>query len=248
MDIGKNYNTTIKSTLVASILYFLSGCATPPYNFIGNSPLKNVQNSYLSLSCGIPVLFEGSASATIIYNGIAVTNKHVAKFCGDTIAAKMSDGMTFNAHVIAMSDRADLAYLSIPKDIGNVPEFADAKANEKIWAMGTTIGQHPVASGYITTLEGYTFYNGATAAPIEERCGHKGHMIRGIFYEARAGDGYSGGPIVNLEGKIIGITARKFTKVWNSKCEKVTLQQPLLFSHTSKQVLEEAERLIKDIE
>lgn len=137
----------------------------------------------------------GTGSGVIIHaqRGHILTNAHVVENA-DAIHVTLKDGRKYLADVVGVDPRADLAVLQIPSDHLTAMRFGDSdrlRVGDFVVAIGNpySIGQ-TVTSGIISALHrnpGISEYENfiQTDAPINL--------------------GNSGGPLVNLQGELIGI-------------------------------------------
>ncbi|OQX15607.1 MAG: peptidase [Thiothrix lacustris] len=137
----------------------------------------------------------GTGSGVIIHaqRGHILTNSHVVE-SADAIHVTLKDGRKYLAEVVGIDPRADLAVLQIPSERLTAMRFGDSdrlRVGDFVVAIGNpySIGQ-TVTSGIISALHrnpGISEYENfiQTDAPINL--------------------GNSGGPLVNLNGELIGI-------------------------------------------
>ncbi|MEP6788050.1 MAG: Do family serine endopeptidase [Acidobacteriota bacterium] len=130
--------------------------------------------------------------------GYIVTNAHVIEDAA-RITVKLDSGEEFNARVIGSDDQTDLAILKIdaPRDLAFV-KFGDsdkAEVGDWVLAIGSPFGlTKTVTAGIISQTRRETPY--ATA------------FQRFIQTDAAINRGNSGGPLVNLDGEVIGINSQ----------------------------------------
>ena len=98
--------------------------------------------------------------------------------------------------------------------------------------MGTTTGGlAPTAVGRVET--------GQATAWLDRRAG-AGHA--GLMYAAEAGPGYSGGPVVDAAGALVGLTEGIYTQLFG-EFPATWPRLPRLFAYHAADVLAEALRL-----
>lgn len=130
--------------------------------------------------------------------GYIVTNKHVIEDAA-RITVKLDSGEEFDAKVVGSDDQTDLAILKIdaPHDLPFV-KFGDsdkAEVGDWVLAIGSPFGlTKTVTAGIISQTRRETPY--ATA------------FQRFIQTDAAINRGNSGGPLVNLDGEVIGINSQ----------------------------------------
>ncbi|MBN2014662.1 MAG: trypsin-like peptidase domain-containing protein [Candidatus Altiarchaeota archaeon] len=139
------------------------------------------------------------ASGTIVDpDGFVVTNKHVVEAIGseDIIRVELYNGRKYRASVVAESStKIDLALLRIQgSDLGlSFLEFEDVsniKTGDKVYAIGNPLGQD---------LTKFTVTNGIISGFREEK------SVYYIQTDAALNPGNSGGPLINNNGKVVGI-------------------------------------------
>lgn len=154
-----------------------------------------------------------SAGTGIILSsdGLIVTNRHVVPAGTQSVSVTLSDGTTYdNVKVIGRTssqDSLDIAFLQIQDTKGkklNPAEIGDSsKVNvgDSVIAIGNALGQfqNTVTSGIISghgrSVQASTGGTGADSESLED-----------LFQtDAAINEGNSGGPLVNLEGQVIGI-------------------------------------------
>jgi serine protease Do len=130
--------------------------------------------------------------------GYIVTNAHVIEDAA-RITVKLDSGEEFDAKVIGTDDQTDLAILKIaaPRDLPFV-KFGDsdkAEVGDWVLAIGSPFGlTKTVTAGIISQTRRETPY--ATA------------FQKFIQTDAAINRGNSGGPLVNLDGEVIGINSQ----------------------------------------
>ncbi len=128
---------------------------------------------------------------------IFVTNYHVVAGYR-TVAIHDNDRNPYEAHVVVANPELDLALLSVDADFGHLPEFPVAAESEP------AIGSRVMVAGYPFGMP-FTLTEGALSSPRQ--------LMNGKYYiqiDAPVNPGNSGGPIVNGDNELIGVTASKF--------------------------------------
>jgi serine protease Do len=148
---------------------------------------------------------EGAGTGIIINaDGLIMTNKHVVSDINATYSVFMSDGKEYkNAKVLARDSVNDIAFVKI--DAKNLPaaELGDSSqvlVGQKVVAIGNALGQfqNTVTTGIISGL----------GRPITAGDGSSGaseNLDNLLQTDAAINSGNSGGPLVNLEGQVIGM-------------------------------------------
>ncbi len=136
----------------------------------------------------------------VIYrsNGYIVTNCHVVSDM-ESIVVVLSDGKSYSARLKALDEQSDLALIKIDKGMLTPAVFGDA--NDII------VGSPVVAIG---TPLSFSLRNSASKGIISGINRSTDGEYRYIQSDASINGGNSGGPLVNLSGKVIGINTIKY--------------------------------------
>lgn len=131
-------------------------------------------------------------------DGYIVTSSHVVGRLG-AVEVGLTDGRTYEAKVVGQDPYSDVALLKIEADALKPIEPGDSenlKAGQFVLALANSFGRQPsVTSGIITsarrTIRGWW-----------------GTMMEDVVVtDAPLNPGYSGGPLVNASGKMVGLSA-----------------------------------------
>lgn len=145
-----------------------------------------------------PRNFKGIGSGAIINaeKGYVLTNNHVIKDA-DKITVQLQDGREFKAKVIGTDDMSDVALIQIekPKNLTAL-KIADS---DKL-----RVGDFTVAIGNPFGL-GQTVTSGIVSALGRSMGSERGMYENYIQTDAAVNRGNSGGPLINLNGELIGI-------------------------------------------
>ena len=135
----------------------------------------------------------------IIDKGIILTNLHVVSGA-DRIKVIFSDGLEANASITGAQPENDLAVLQaskIPDDLiaATMRSTADLAPGDKVMAVGFPFGIGPSASGGVVSGLKRAFRSPEG----------KQEMSNLIQFDAAANPGNSGGPLVTMDGEVVGI-------------------------------------------
>lgn len=143
-------------------------------------------------------------------NGTIVTNRHVVPSGTSTVSVTLADGTRYgNVKVLgrtAASSSLDVAFLKIANLKGKkispltLSDSSKVQVGERVVAIGNALGQfqNTVTSGIIS---GYG--RDVTAA---DGTGQGSETLSNLFQtDAAINQGNSGGPLVNMNGEVIGI-------------------------------------------
>jgi S1-C subfamily serine protease len=158
----------------------------------------------------IPQQGNGGSGTIISSDGYILTNFHVIEHA-NTFRVTMYDGTTLPATVVGFDPDNDLAVLKISPTPGmklTVIPFGDSSGLEvgrRVLAIGNPFGyDRTLTQGIISSL-------GRTLRTENNR------LIKGIIQtDAAINPGNSGGPLLDTQGKLIGITTAIFSRTGQS--------------------------------
>ena len=140
----------------------------------------------------------------IVDKGVILTNLHVVQGA-DSITVTFSDGLESSATVTSTQPENDLAVLQaakIPDDMiaATMRSTTDLRPGDQVMAVGYPFGIGPSASGGMVSGLNRTF-----RSPEGRQ-----EMRNLIQFDAAANPGNSGGPLVTMDGEVIGIVTAIF--------------------------------------
>ncbi|WP_188991374.1 S1C family serine protease [Saccharopolyspora thermophila] len=135
-------------------------------------------------------------------DGYVLTNNHVVGN-GGAINVTLADGTTKNAKVIGTSPSYDLAVIKLDGASGLTPaelgKSSSLTVGQQVVAIGSPLGlEGTVTSGIISALNRTVEVQGDNGQAV---------IYNGIQTDASINSGNSGGPLVNLDGQVIGINS-----------------------------------------
>ena len=135
----------------------------------------------------------------IVDKGIILTNLHVVQGA-ESIQVTFADGMTTTASITGVQLENDLAVLQahkIPDDMiaATMRSTADLRPGDQVMAVGYPFGIGPSASSGIVSGLKRNF-----RSPDGQQM-----MSNLIQFDAAANPGNSGGPLVTMDGEVVGI-------------------------------------------
>ena len=137
----------------------------------------------------------GLGSGLIISSdGYIVTNAHVIEQAAE-IAVSLSDGQTVNAEIVGTDEKTDIAVIRIKKEGLQASKLGDSdkvRVGEFVIAAGNPFGLSASITSGIVSAKG----RGNVGITDYEDF---------IQTDASINQGNSGGPLVNLDGEVIGI-------------------------------------------
>jgi serine protease Do len=144
-------------------------------------------------------------------NGLIITNRHVVPRGTTSVSVTLSDGTKYdNVEVVGRtteSDPLDVAFLKIKdtkgKDLhpATIGKSSDMKVGDPVIAIGNALGQfqNTVTSGIISGFGRNVQASDSSGTGSTEN-------LENLFQtDAAINEGNSGGPLVNLEGEVVGI-------------------------------------------
>ncbi len=145
--------------------------------------------------------FRGAGSGFIVSeDGFVVTNNHVVEHAAE-ILVTMGDGTQHQARLVGTDPKTDLAVLDIESD-GPLPfvRFGDSdgtRVGDWVIAIGNPFGLGGSATTGIVSARGRDIQSG----PFDDF----------LQIDAPINSGNSGGPLFNLEGRVIGVNTAIFS-------------------------------------
>lgn len=146
----------------------------------------------------------GSGSGFVVSeDGVILTNKHVVGDAEAEYAVGTNDGATYPAEVLSRDPINDVAILKIAaKGVPTIPlgDSAKLELGESVIAIGNALGlfKNTVSLGIVSGL--------SRAISAQENPKGTFREMRGLIQtDAAINPGNSGGPLVDLEGKAVGV-------------------------------------------
>jgi S1-C subfamily serine protease len=160
-------------------------------------------DSYISLKSK-GSLIQVTGSAVVIEDGWAVTNRHVIENI-KRMEGCMADGHCFAVRNAILSDRFDLAIFRIPWGVGRpMPIGTAARNGDFIYSTGTTCGETFLDG--VVVAAAFKLHHVDIVLTDAPSADDKGRSITdGFAYKGDFIRGFSGGPVVNTAGELVGI-------------------------------------------
>lgn len=157
----------------------------------------------------VQVLNAGRGAGTgIIWDteGSIITNHHVVPEGSTAIKVHLTDGQILDAKVVDRNAKLDLAMLSISADhlhAVTVGDSARLRVGEWVFAVGNPWGQRGVVTAGIVSSVNNASTTKANANKNEVD-------LRYIKSDVVLAPGNSGGPLLDADGKVVGVNAMVF--------------------------------------
>ncbi|HOZ93047.1 MAG TPA: trypsin-like peptidase domain-containing protein [Ottowia sp.] len=149
---------------------------------------------------GQPELGRGIGTGVVIIdNGTILTNLHVVQGA-ERITVTFADGLESEAGIVNMQPENDLAVLrahKLPDDLqaATMRSTGDLAPGDEVVAIGYPFGIGPSVSAGVVSGLGRGF-----------RSPDGGQLMRNLIqFDAAANPGNSGGPLVTMDGQVVGI-------------------------------------------
>ncbi|MEY4766347.1 MAG: hypothetical protein RI907_3020 [Pseudomonadota bacterium] len=197
--------TTLRALCLSLALLTLAGVQVPAHADAGpdfaevvrrhDAAVVNIAVSGVNpQASGAARLVHGEGSGFIVRaDGLIVTNAHVVRDARH-IVVKLKDRREFEARVIGVDDRTDVAVLAI--DASALPTVtlgraADVQVGQWVLAIGSPFGfEHSVSAGVVSARQ--RTLAGPQTVPL-------------IQTDVAVNPGNSGGPLFNAQGEVVGI-------------------------------------------
>ena len=164
---------------------------------------KRVEPSVVSISHAASRNVDGQGSGVIVDKaGYIVTNFHVVEGA-DKVQVRLSDRRVTEATVVGADAMTDIAVLKIDLDNLIAAEWGDSdklQVGDLVWALGSPYGLERSLTFGIVSAKSRRSGSHVSRSPYQEY----------LQTDAAVNPGNSGGPLVNIEGQVVGINAAIF--------------------------------------
>ena len=134
--------------------------------------------------------------------GYIITNQHVVERAADLkIQVTTNDGKTYNAHYIAGDDKTDLAFIKIDAKEAfpfiNLDDISPNLLGETVIVVGNAVGYgSSISRGVVSAVKRNITVDNAEYKDL-------------VQTDAAINPGNSGGPVIDLSGRLVGISSAK---------------------------------------
>lgn len=147
----------------------------------------------------------GAGTGFIVNDGFIVTNNHVVSTAADggTMQVVFNDGKTTGGSIVGRDETSDIAVIK-PDQLGNRPPLVLGNSDglavgDPVIAVGSPLGlAGTVTTGIISALNRPVNTSGA---------GGESSFINAVQTDAAINPGNSGGPLVDSQGRVIGVNS-----------------------------------------
>lgn len=175
----------------------------------------------------------GSGSGVIIsQDGYIITNHHVVDGA-DTLSVLFADSTLQDAELIGSDELSDIAVIQVDSQVPAVATIGDStqlEPGEQLLAIGSPLGN---------------FRNTVTAGVVSALNRSVGNLEGLIQTDASINRGNSGGPLINLNGEVVGINTlvvRGASVFGGDQAEGLGFAVPsTIFNNVSRQLIESGE-------
>lgn len=204
-----NNNTTVTSTESEAIAAAAEKVSASVVSIVVNGTSTTSRDDFSWFYGGGSRTYETSSAGTgiiISSDGYIMTNRHILSDNVTSVTVVLGDGTEYSdVKVVGADPLNDLAFLKIQNVSGlTAAELSDSssiKVGTKVIAVGNALGeyQNSVTSGIISAT-GRTI-----TAEVDSETGETETLTNLLQTDAAINEGNSGGPLVTLDGKVIGI-------------------------------------------
>lgn len=174
---------------------------------------KRVEPSVVNITRENGHGFEGQGSGVIVDKaGYIITNFHVVQGT-DTVHVRLSDRRVTNATVVGADALTDIAVLKIDLDNLMPAAWGDSdklEVGDLVWALGSPYGLDRSLTFGIVSAKARRSSNFVSRDMYRERSPYQEYLQT----DAAVNPGNSGGPLVNIEGQVVGINAAIFGETY----------------------------------
>ena len=162
------------------------------------------------------------AGTGVVYDtlGHVITNAHVIEGA-ETITVTTTDGTTLPATVLASDSATDLAILQVDDAVGLQPAAIGSAADLQVGEPVVAIGNALALDGGLTVTQGIVSALDRTIETTD------GDLVDLIQTDAAISSGNSGGPLLDIDGRVIGINTAVAASTNSTQASNVGFAIPI---------------------
>lgn len=209
--LGSHKSTAVKQQYISDESSLIAGIAKNVGQSVVSIDVESQATTFDPFGYGGPASQQSAGTGFIVSaDGVIITNRHVVPVGTTSVSVVMADGTRFdNVKVLGRTNSSssqDVAFLKIQDLNGKtlVPltlgDSSKVQVGDRVIAIGNALGQfqNTVTSGIISGF-GRDVTAGDTSLSSSE-------SLTDLFQtDAAINEGNSGGPLVNINGEVIGI-------------------------------------------
>ena len=234
----------MKFAFIIVIPFLLFACQpNTPFELDPMTPVP-VRKSYISLQENNGSLLK-YGSAVIIAEGYAITGRHVIEGTHE-MKGYMAGGIDFHVTEVILSDRLDLALFRIPDGIGESLKIGEkVSIGERVFGVGTANGS-TIYEGVVRKTDFLIHHVDIDLLNPSSRDSKGRPMTYGFLCEGDFKKGFSGGPLVNSHGELVGIIQGYSTELYKNS-NKSELKTNITYgtAYHSRDVMDEVKKMIR---
>ncbi|MDD3340649.1 MAG: trypsin-like peptidase domain-containing protein [Bacilli bacterium] len=173
-------------------------------------------------------------------NGYIITNHHVIEG-GTAYKLKYISGIEVDAKLLGSDAYSDIAVLSTSKDsvmeVAEIGDSSKAQIGDTIFTVGSPLGED-----YMGTVTKGILSGKDRTVTVSSDAG--GYIMQVLQTDAAMNPGNSGGPLVNVNGEVIGVNSIKLVE---SEIEGMGFSIPIEIVMTSVNKLEKGEKVTRPL-
>jgi len=234
----------MKLAFIIVIPFLVFSCQpNTPFELDPMTPVP-VRKSYISLRENNGTLLK-YGSAVIIADGYAITSRHVIEGSSE-MKGYMAGGIEFQVTEVILSDSLDLALFRIPYGVGEPLEIGEkVSIGERVFAVGTSKGS-TIYEGIVRKTDFFIYHVDIDLLNPSGRDSKGRPMTHGFLCEGDFKKGFSGGPLVNSHGDLVGIIQGYSTELFKNS-DKTELKTNITYgtAYHARDVMDEVKKMIR---
>ena len=164
----------------------------------------------------------GGSGVILTSDGAILTNNHVVAGSSGPITVTLADGSEHTASVVGTSPSYDLAVIRVDNASGltaaTLGRSTDVQVGQQVVAIGSPQGlTGTVTTGIVSALDRTVGVQGEDGSAV---------VYNGLQTDAPINQGNSGGPLVNLDGQVVGINSAIATSNRAGRQHRPRLRDP----------------------